>query len=364
MRRIAALVVLLPTLGCQAQHEPAGSDPTSTIAESLSLPPARVWTILDDLVLAPIWVGNNDHGTLFGPLWRSALPGIEDFVYAPPDGDCRALKGTIRVDWDKASNTVHFLSKWRGLPLHPSVHRTSGVDFFPNAFHGAPKDFDDGSYRLWVILSSPTNKANFWYDGRTLQLQGSDFNFPSGPPAGTFPVPLPIFAITGSQAFKPQQDGSAIHEWMITYDHLQAEGGFFSFAYTSYTPQDLCESRAAQPSTGQLRPYVTSWFPPGQGPSWDTVLRSGLAFDLNAEETNAFPQTGGNLPYVFSGVAFIGNLMAMQGGVPRGSKISIPSSIQNVVPAFFPVPGGVDLGCHTFVNDPHVTAPRFCEGAH
>src|SRR5260221_10378428 len=76
MRRIAALAVLLPTLGCQAQHDPASSDPTSAIAESLSLPPARVWTILDDLVLAPFWAGNGDHGTLFGPLWRSALPGI------------------------------------------------------------------------------------------------------------------------------------------------------------------------------------------------------------------------------------------------------------------------------------------------
>jgi hypothetical protein len=343
-------------------------DAAALVRASLLQPPVAGWTEADEKVLTPIWSGDDAHGAVILPQWRGAGAGIEEYEYAPPGGDCRKLRGTVRADWDSAANTVQITMKYRGLPQHPSVRRTEGVDFFPNQYHQIPKDFDDGRYRLWVILGATTNAINFYYDPVTLQILGSQLNFPGGPPNNgqVITIRLPVFGLSGSAAMQPDASGNLFHQYSFPYNSIAAEGGFYSIAYNAYLPFNLCNSIPSNPALGQLRPYVSPWQAPGAGPSWKTILHSNLTFDLQLEKPDdATPATGGNLPYVFGGVALMGNSTGVQGGVPNGYRQSIPAAIQNVSPVILPLPGNqTGLGCTAYVNDPHIDAPNFCALGH
>src|SRR5262249_48738030 len=102
VKKLAGLVALT-LLGCQGQraqeerpgHQVSGALSQAEIVAFLKAPPTSRWTRADDDIIAPIWLGDNAKGSMYAPLWRAAAPAIEDFVPAPPDGDCRKLKGTI-----------------------------------------------------------------------------------------------------------------------------------------------------------------------------------------------------------------------------------------------------------------------------
>jgi hypothetical protein len=370
MRQIPLLAGALLLVACQvgsgaesgteSTNEALGSSMNDEAHEAAHQPPVLRWTHADDELIAPIWTGNDDKGSLYLPQWRGASVGIEEYVYAPQSHDCRNLKGTIRVDWDSAANTVRIVAKYRGLPRRPSVRRTEGVDFTANPFHSFPKDFDNGVYRLWVIQGAAPVPETFYYDPATLDLLGSRLDFPSGPPNGgaVIPVTIPLFTLSGSASFEPDAQGFAVHDYTIPYDQLQVESGDFSVARISYVPFNLCLGQPAAPARGQARPYVSPWQPLGIGPSFRTLLHSGIAFDIQLEKPDD-ATLNGNLPYVFGGVAFIGS-PSFQGGVPNGYRFSLSSQIQNVSPILNPVPGGNGLGCFAYVNEPHITAPNHC----
>src|SRR6185312_12971899 len=167
------------------------------------------WMPIDDRLLGPVWTGDDDKGAVYGPLFRGGFAGMEDYIFTPDDGDCTKMKATIRVDWDKAANTVHFLLKGVHFPQSPTVTRTEGETWWPDAFHQAPKDVVHGAYRLWLLLGSTTKTANFYYDPSTLKLLGSDYDFTSSaPPADAPKVVFPIFSTTGSNEFDPDRDGN------------------------------------------------------------------------------------------------------------------------------------------------------------
>lgn len=322
------------------------------------------WTAFDESLVAPIWLGDDDQGALIAPLYRGAAVAIEDFVFVPPDHDCTDARATLRVDWDSHKNQVHYQVKYKKVPIHPSVHRTEGIDFFTNPAHQSPASFDDGGFRFWTILTAPTGLTkNFYYDGATLQFVGSEYDFPNGPPATAFPVALPVFTLFGSKLYFANADGTMFHEYTVPYDHVTAEGGIFSLAYTSFIPLDLCESNQVQPTLGQLRPWASPWQPPSLAASWRDVLHGGAAFDTTVDQNQPFPDTFGFEPYIYSGIAFIGNAVAPQGGVPNGSVVHLSSVILQVAPALRPIAGGNGAGCQSFVAEPHVTGPRFCEMA-
>jgi hypothetical protein len=321
--------------------------------------PSDRWTERDDAVLAPEWAGDYNEGSVFAPLWRGASSGIEDFVYSPPGGDCSPVKGTIRVDWSKTQNRVHFSLKVRAAPPHPAVRRTEGIDWFPDPFHQAPKDIDDGAYRFWIIFTN-TRLATLYYDARTLDLLGSEFEFTSGPPPASIPITLPVTGLFASQRMRPNAAGFLFHDFDIRYDRVTVEGGTFSVAYDTFPPLNLCQGNPVQPSLGQQRPWVSRWLPADAGPSWAEVLRSGMAFDTTIDETRVYPGFGDYFPYIHSGVTFVGNGVAVQGGVPNGWRLSIPSLIDQVAPVIRTIEGGNGTACRSYVNDPHVDAPFFC----
>lgn len=371
---LGGAAVLLVLMGCQGSHSEATGEASQPVSSGSGDPdptnaarhaPIATWTAADDNIISTIWLGDDAKGTLYTALFRGAFPGIEDYVYAPGDGDCTKSKATLRIDWDRAQNTVHFLVKGKGFPVRPNIRRTAGVEWFPDQFHNDPKDFDAGAYRLWLILGSTTRKANFWYDPNTLLLQGSDFDFPNGPPAGDIPVAFPVISITSSKEFDPDANGFAVHEWDAAYDHVTVESGTFARSWATFAPLDLCEAAPLQPGISQLRPYVSPWQPASIAPTWQDMLHAGIGFDVQIDErTDPNDAYGGNLPYVFSGISYAGNMTAQQGGVPNGWANSILTSFQNVSPVNFPVPGGNGTSCHPYLHEPHVTAPRYCEGQH
>ncbi len=358
MKRCAWLACAVLLVGCRDGSIGVNQ---SAIGESINHP----WNHDDDKLIAPIWSGDDDRGSLVSPMYRGASAGIEDYIFTPSDGDCANARGIFRIDWDKKKNQVHYQVKYKKVPVHPAVHRTEGVDYFSDAFHAAPKDFTNGGYRFWTILSAQNGTSKtFYYDPTTLLILGSEYDFPSGPPTGAIPVVIPVFTLFTTHLMFADSDGSLFHEYTVPYDHLTVEGGAYSLAYATYIPLDLCESNKFQPTLGQLRPWVSPWLN-SPSVSWHDVLDNGPVFDTTTDENQAFPATHGFEPYVYSGVAFIGNETVFQGGVPNGYRNDLSSVILQVVPGIRPLEhGGNGPGCGSFVVDPHVTAPRFCEGAH
>ena len=361
-------------IGCQGK----GFSGPGSISQGESIEPASAalngpdharWTVADDLLIAPIWTGDDDHGSLYLPLWRNAVSAIEDYIPAPANGDCSKMKGTLRVDWDRAANTVHFAVKFRGIIPHPVVHRTEGVDWTFNPFHQTPKDFGNTGYRFWTLFGRINTGplTTFYYDPATLLLLGSEWDFPNGPPnnGAVIPVQFPIFPIIPSKIFLANEDGSAFHEWTVPYDHVTAEGGAVSFSPNSFIPLDLCEAAPLQPTISQLRPYISDWRPASEGPSWAEILHAGPIFDTTVDPID-FDGPGGVFPYpyIYSDASLMSNVAGMQGGVPNNYFFHIPSAIQNVTPPLRPVPGGNGVGCFPHYHDPHVSAPRYCEMAH
>lgn len=358
-----------------------------TISDYLNSDPRTTWTAADCKLKAPLWTGDDNKGQVYSPLWHGAATAIEDFVPANPAGSCDNLKGTVRIDWDKARNTVHYSVKFTGLPRRPQIARTDGGDpeisdpsnprhyigppaanWWFNRFHPAPKDFpsktsDGTAFRLWTISTTiGTSSIPFFYSGADLTLQGSSFDFPAGPPAGTFAVGFPILSIVSSLLFYPNADGYAAREWTVPYDKVTGEGQYWSYAPTAFLPHNLCRAVATQPVLGQLRPYASHFRPASEGLSWPAMVRAGLFFDLTIEEGRPDVPPGSddnNQQYIYSGLAFINNAAALQGGVPPGYHFSLPTAIQNVQPA-------IERGsqCGSFVANPHVTAPLYCQGQH
>ncbi len=369
MRRSSATVAAI-FVGLAACHptEDASSEANGSVTQAHSRGDRR-WTKEDDELLAPVWKGNDDRGSLYMPLWRGVASAIEDYVPAPADGDCSTMKGTVRIDWDKQANTVRFLVKFRGLIPHPEVHRTEGVDWTYNPFHQTPKDFVNAGYRFWTLFGRINSgpRTDFYYDPQTLQLLGSAYDFPNGPPNGgqVITVQFPIFPIIPSAIFPAREDGSAVHEWTTAYDHVTAEGGAVSYAPNSFIPLDLCQAAPLQPNISQLRPYIADWRPASEGPSWAEILHAGVIFDTTVDPYGS-DGPGGVFPYpyVYSDVSIVSNVGMAQGGIPNNYSLKIPTVIQNVAPILRPVPHGNGKSCQPFYNDPHVSAPRYCELPH
>jgi hypothetical protein len=147
----------------------------------------------------------------------------------------------------------------------------------------------------------------------------------------------------------------------MAYDHISAQGGFYSMSVASFPPPDLCHANPAAVEKTNLRAYASPWQPPAVGLSWREVLHRHPLFDLNVEETGAFPDTHGQLPYIYSGIAFVGNTAGTPGGVPNGWTNNLMTAFRNVSPTYQPTPGGNGRNCIAFLNNPrNNVAPNYC----
>jgi hypothetical protein len=365
---LAGLGIAAALAGCQTRSGPgnvgSASSALTTAEVALNAPPDPNWDQADDELLAPIWTGNNEKGQLYTPLYRGAFPGIEEYVFTPPSGDCTGIKATIRVDWDSTADTVHFLIKGRNFVRHPTVHRTDGVNYWFNPFHPAPKDFDNGAYRLWIVEAAVTSKEKLWYSppgdyGAECQygppcgpLRATQYTSPTQPPNAPIELSVPTFSITGTLQFQPDDTGHFSHEFTNKYSAFTNEGGLFSRDWVTFAPEDLCQAHPGPVlPKSQLRPVASPWLPPDQAPSWREILGANLGFDIHAEETADPNVLGGNLPYVYSGISCAGQMPAIRGGIPNGAHAVLTGAIMNVQPPIDLVQGGNGPGCSSYQNE-------------
>lgn len=342
--------------GCQV----AGSRPGSgQLALEGSL--ERPWTQTDEALQAPIWMGDDDIGALVMPMYRGAAVALEDYVFTPPDHDCANARGTLRIDWNRHANTVRYQIKYKKVPVHPVVHRTEEVDWFPNPAWAGPKDIQDGAYRMWTVLGAQSFSRTFYYDAQTFLFVGSEFDFPGGPPPATIPVRIPVFVLLSTKLMYPDPDGSLFHEFTVAYDNVTNEGGAYTNIEGTYIPLDLCQGNPVQPTLGQLRTWFGPWMN-GSPISWREVLKRGPGFHGTLDENLPFPDTHGFAPYGAPGVSVMGNEPTFKGGVPSGYRNDLASNILQVAPGIRPLEGGGNgPHCSSFLVDPHITGPNICQ---
>jgi hypothetical protein len=344
----------------------SSSEAVTTARASLDAPPNPNWTQADEELIAPIWTGNQDKGQMYTPLYRGALPGLEEYVYTPPGGDCSPMKGTVRVDWDSAADTVHFLIKGKGFPKNPSLTRTDGVDYWFNPFHKVPRDVVNGKYRMWIVEAAVTSKEKLWYappgpypecatTGAGVPcgpLRATEFTSATQPPDAPIQLVAPTFSITGTLQFEPDDNGFISHEFTNKYSAFTNEGGMFSRDWVTFAPLDLCQAHPGPVlPKSQLRPVASPWLPADQAPTWREILGANLSLDVHLEEPADPNVLGGNLTYVYSGISVMGNLPGLKGGVPNGSHALLTGAIINVQPPIDQVPGGNGPGCTPYVNE-------------
>src|SRR5438045_615163 len=114
-----AIVVFISwfVVGCHAAGD--GTPETAASTElALNGTLDHLWTPSDDRLKAPVWLGDDDRGALISTMYRGASDGIEDYIFAPADGDCENARGVFRIDWDSKKNTVHYQLKYKKIPPH------------------------------------------------------------------------------------------------------------------------------------------------------------------------------------------------------------------------------------------------------
>ena len=369
---------------CIADNQ-TSDDYMMVIQAYLATAPVSNWTRADCMVISPTWTGDDNHGQLFTPLWRGAATAIEDWVVPSPPGSYPDLKGTVRLDWDKAANTLHYTIKLHHVPISPPVNRVDGgnpeitdptnplhfinapyASWWFNLFHQNPKDLpikasDGTAYRLWTIfLTYNTSTIGVFYDPQTLMLLGSAYQFPSGPPEGAIAIGVGENVLASSLLMYPDSSGFATRQYTVPYSGVTTEGGYHGYFSGLFAPQNLCRSNEYQPALGQLRALVSPWQPPSAAKPWNLILDNGLFFDLTVEEGRPDVPPGAddqNLTYIYSAASILSQAPSAPGGTPWGYHSDLPAVIQNVQPTISQVPreGG-------FVGNPMVSAPLYCMG--
>ncbi len=300
----------------------------------------------------PYGKGNLAKGEVKVMLNRGAVVPFELTVMATPN-NCEGHM-ELTVSWDEDDNEVVLrLEGDEVLTPHPTVERTLGVDYTPNAFFPEPEDYTNGRYQLWVLGAGPITM--FYYDPSTLDLMGSQHDFEVPPPA--IPVFLPTQRMFATDLFQPDEDGDVDLTWTFDYDGLvRADRPEFSHHLVTFPPTNLCGVNPNRLDLSTLRPYLTKPFPAADAMSWSDYLRGGLLFDLTIEPPDYYvdpPST--SLAATYSGGTAVG------GGVPRGWNVDIDAVFMNVAPPIRPWAGAGS--CENIYPGLHTTGLNVCGGA-
>ena len=175
-----------------------------------------------------------DEGRFEFPL-ALGLAGNNEVQIAPPqvcEGSARAT-----VTYSKAQNRVLLDVDYHGLPYRPSFTRPRDVS---NPYVQWPVSVENANYQVWFLGRQFNFTTTFYYSGTTLQLIGSEFDLPNGPPAGSIPVAVPSAQMIGTNAFEPDEDGEAHPHFEFNYDQILDNVGSGG-TYVSTLPFNLCK---------------------------------------------------------------------------------------------------------------------------
>lgn len=305
---------------------------------------------LADSSVRPRSSGTFHKGSLTMPLRRGGATPFETFLPALPS-NCQA-EMTVTIAWDEQNNRVHArLEGKHVLVPHPTIRRTLGVDFFPNPLWPEQKDISNGRYLFWIL--SPAQMITFYYDSATLDVMGSEFEYPT-PPPGAIPLTVPGVKLFPSPFFQPDDDGNVDVEWSFAYDNV-VRGDLPQFAHSFYTapPANLCVANRFRYDLSTTIGYTSPARPAAEAMSFSDYLRNGLIFDITVEPPDyaTFPPVAGQTSF-YSGATVVG------GGIPRGWALDLDAVFMNNAPPIKPF-AAADT-CHDYFVPRHNPNINFC----
>ncbi len=298
----------------------------------------------------PNSAGSYDHGSIDMPLHRGGVVPFELTVAQTPDNCSGTLR--LRIDWDKRHNQVKLrLDGKHAMQAYPTVHRTEGVDYFPNPFLPEPKDIVNGRNEFWLITPGPS--ITFYYSGQTLDLLGSELDFPT-PPPNSIPVPLPTLRAVGSPFFQPDAHGDVHFEWTMPYDKI-TRGDLPQYAhhFVSFPPPNLCQVNPYRFDLSTARIYMSKPLPASEALPFSDYLRGGLIFDVTIDPPQYYVD-----PPLTTLVATYSGASIVAGGIPDGWTFDIEAAFMNVAPPIRPWAGAAS--CSNWFNPVHTKGLNFC----
>jgi hypothetical protein len=281
-----------------------------------------------DSLFTPRSSGDHNKGTLQLPLRRGAAVAWETYFPILPS-NCEG-EMQLTLSWDEDENWVKVKLKGQHLfTPHPSIHRTEGVNFFPNPFFPERKDYDNGRYQFWLI--SPAGMITVYYSAITLDFIGTQYEFPT-PPPDSIPVPVPGIKLVGSPFYAPDDEGNVDFEWTFAYDHaVRGDRPEYAHFLNTYPPTNLCLANPFRYDQSTTFPYVSFPLPAAEALSFSEYLRNGLIFETTIEPPEYFTE-----PPLVSNIATYSGMTLSGGGVPKGWALDLDAAFMNNAPPITP----------------------------
>jgi hypothetical protein len=273
--------------------------------------------------------GDMSLGFMTLPIYRAGAVPDEFTVLATPGNCGRHVQ--VTVSWNEEENWVRLHATGKHvLEPFPDVQRTEGVDYFPNPFWPEREDFQDGRYQLWMI--STPDIATFYYDPVTLDLMGSEYDFPV-PPPGAIPLRIPVFAAVPTPLFQPQPDGDLDLEVEWEYDNLvRPDLPQYAHVVGTFLPHTLCKADPFRYDRTSTRPYAITR-PASEAKTWREMLANGIIFDMTVEPPEYFTD-----PPLTTMAGVYQGAVAIAGGIPKGWGLDLEAVFGSLAPPIRPLP--------------------------
>ncbi|MEZ4437611.1 MAG: hypothetical protein R3B72_00860 [Polyangiaceae bacterium] len=295
--------------------------------------------------------GDTTRGRIDIPLHRGTVVPPELLSF-PTLQNCTAT-AQLTITWDKDENWVNLKVKGKKVLIpNPVVDRTEGVDYFTNPFWPEPEDIQGGRYQLWIIGQSEL--VTYYYDAITLDLLGSEYDFPQPPNQPFIPLHLPGARIVPTDFIYPDQHGNVDFEQTWDYDNItRGDLPNYTHSIASFIPHNLCLANPFRYDLTTARPYATPARPASEAMGWDYYLKAGMLFDLTLEPSQYFM-----FPPISTNVGVIGNATAIAGGIPPGWGVNWDAIFGNVAPPLSEF-GGRN-SCTPYLGPPHIANFNQC----
>ncbi len=294
--------------------------------------------------------GNYHKGTLSLPLIRGAAMQPEVTLVTTP-GNCeRQIDMSVR--WNEEEDWVKVKLRGKGVLVpYPNVPRTEGVNFFPNPFWPEAKDIVGGRYQFWFI--APAGDITFYYDATTLDIMGSQYEFPT-PPPGAIPLTIPSVKLIGSEFFEPDENGDLDVDFTFQYSAMgRGDLPDYSHHIASFPPFNLCEAHPYRYDLSSTRGYFSPPRPKSEALSFSDFLRNAMNYAITTEPPSYYV-----FPPRDTQIITYSNSSLFGGGIPRGYTWDLDAAFMNIAPGIRPFPGAGS--CTEHYSGVHTKNLNFC----
>lgn len=307
--------------------------------------------VLAESPVQPHSQGTYDKGSLTVSLHRGGAVAFETFLPKLPS-NCEG-ELVLNISWDEEQNWVKLhLTGQHVLQQYPSIHRTEGVNFFPNAIWPEQQSFDHGRYQLWIL--SPSPMITFYYDPNTLDLLGSQYELPN-PPPDAIPLSIPGIKLFPTPFWEPDADGNVDVQYTFAYDHcVRGDDPQYAHHLNTYPPTNLCYADPYRYDLSTTRPYLSKPLPASEALPFSEYLRNGLIFDTTVEPAEYYTD-----PPLLTETSCYSGMTLNGGGVPPHWALDLDAVFMNNTPPI--VPFELAGTCEDGFKPDHVKNINFCQ---